>query len=136
VQIDIRASAATPLRARFAFQARPSPAFGITAGRGARSDVRPFPLFFALFFPLIPIVISLIPIVLAPAIFLSLAQGLALYLGQISHCKLPVFYLADPRRNQPVGALPHIGAPSEAKSAMPTGISVIIGFVLRVGENG
>src|ERR1700731_978618 len=45
-----------------------------------RPDFRLFPLFCALFFPLLPIV----P---APAAFLSSFQRLALYLARIFHCR-------------------------------------------------
>ena len=53
-----------------------------------RPDFRLFPLFCALFFPLLPIV----P---APAAFLSPFQGLALYLVRIFHCRSIVFCLGQ-----------------------------------------
>jgi hypothetical protein len=53
-----------------------APAVTAYAGIALRSAL--FPLLFALFFSLFPIVLFIVPIVLAPAAFSSLSQGLAL----------------------------------------------------------
>jgi hypothetical protein len=50
------------------------------------------PLYFSLFSIVLRIVFPLIPIVLAPALFLSFSQGLALQTGRIFHCRSPVFF--------------------------------------------
>jgi hypothetical protein len=97
-----------------------------TTGRVAALYFSLLPLLFALFFPLIPIV-------LAPTPFLSSSQGLALQTGRIFPLQIACIFSEQDTgtgcdRNSLSGAA--------AKSVALTGTSVQIGFVMRVAENG
>jgi hypothetical protein len=129
VQSDIRASAASTASGALCFSSvRRHPIACLPA---LQPDVVR-PLYFFIISIVLRIVFPLIPIVLAPAAFLSSAQGLALQTASIFHCRSPVFFPGPGGTGCDRNSFRGVSAESTA----PTGTSVILALFCAGPKKG